>query len=81
VQAVVARTLVQLRDEVAGGGEHDRVESAVAVGLPRGEQLLGCRGWVADMDPLTIKVEAERFGSAVAQRKRGSGLCWVLEPV
>jgi hypothetical protein len=43
--------------------------------------LLGCCGDIADVDPLPIKVEAERFGSAVAERKRGSGLCRVYKPV
>jgi hypothetical protein len=76
---VGAGTLVQLADEVAGGGEHDRVEAAVAVGPPRGEQLLGGRGDVADVDALPIKVEAERLGPAVAQGKGGCGFCRVLQ--
>jgi hypothetical protein len=78
---VGAGALVQLRDEVAGGGEHDRIQAAVPVGLPRSEQLLSRRGGVADVDPLMIKVEAERFGSALAERQAGGSLSRVLEPV
>jgi hypothetical protein len=43
--------------------------------------LLGGGGGVADVDALPIKVEAERFGSAVAQREGGCGLCRVYDPV
>ena len=37
LEAVGAGALVQLGDEVAGRGEHDRVEAAVAVGPPCGD--------------------------------------------
>jgi hypothetical protein len=40
-EAASAGSPVQIRDQVAGWGEHDRVQSFVAVGLPRLEQVLG----------------------------------------
>jgi hypothetical protein len=43
--------------------------------------LLGRRSGVADMNPLPIKVEAERLGLAVTQRERSSGLGLITEPV
>ena len=81
VEAVGAGAPVQLGDEVTGGGEHDRVEATVTVGLPCAEQLLGRGGGVADVDALPIEVEAERFRSAVTQDEGGSGLCLIIKPV
>ena len=45
---------------LAGGGEHDRVESGRSVGNPSGEGILGGGGKVADMNTAVIKVEVER---------------------
>ena len=50
VEPVVAGALVELADQFAGGGEHDRIQAAAPVGLPGGEHLLGERGEVPDMD-------------------------------
>ena len=53
-------TAVEFGDKLAGGGEHDRVESGRSVGDPSGEGILGGGGNVADMNTAVIKVEVER---------------------
>ena len=45
---------------LAGGGEHDRVESGRSVRDPSGEGILSGGGNVADMNATVIKVEVER---------------------
>ena len=52
-----------------------------AVGLPGVEDGVEGGGGVADVDALPVEVEAERFGSAVAQSEGGGGLGRVGEPV
>ena len=49
-EPVGAGALVELADQFAGGGEHDRIQAAAPVGLPGREDVLGERGEVADMD-------------------------------
>ena len=66
-EAVGAGALVELGDQLAGGGEHDRVEAGGPVGRPGGEDILGAGGEVADVDAVVVEVEPERLGSAVAQ--------------
>ena len=78
---MVAGALVELADQFAGGGEHDRIETAAAVGLPCREDVLGQRGQVADMDSSLVEVEAERFGSAVAEGDGCGAFGGVAEPV
>ena len=51
-----------------------------AVGLPGGEQVLGEGGLVADVDAVLVEVEAERFGSAVAEGEGGGGFGRIGEP-
>ena len=58
---------VEFGDQVAGGGEHDRVQTGRSVGNPSGEGILGGGGDVADMDAVVIKVEAEGLAFAVAE--------------
>ena len=58
-----AGALVELGDQLAGGGEHDRVQPGRSVGSPGGEDILGDGGEVADVDPAVVEVEAERLGS------------------
>jgi hypothetical protein len=41
VEPVGAGALVELADKFPGGGEHDRIKTAAAVGLPGGEDILG----------------------------------------
>jgi hypothetical protein len=62
-----AGSSVQFSDKLAGGGDHDRVESSRAVGSPSGEGILRGGGEVADMNTTMIKVEVERLGVAVAE--------------
>jgi hypothetical protein len=57
---------VEFGDEVAGGGEHDRVQALGTIVLPASEDVLGDGGEVTDMDALVVKVEPDRLGSAVA---------------
>ena len=76
-----AGALVELADQFAGGGEHDRIQAAAPVGLPGREDLLGERGEVADMDSSLVEVEAERFGPAVAEGEGGGAFGGVGEPV
>jgi hypothetical protein len=73
--------LVEPADQLTGGCQHDRVEAVVAVVLPGVENILEGGGGVADVDPLPVQVEAERFWSAVAEGKGGGGLCRVGEAV
>ena len=72
--------LVELGDEVAGGGEHERVEAVVAVVRPGGEHVLGEGGEVADVDPAVVEVEPERLGAPVAQGEGGGSFGGVGEP-
>jgi hypothetical protein len=80
-EPVGAGALVELADQFAGGGEHDRVQAAASVGLPCREDLLGECGEVPDMDALLVEVEAERFGPAVAEGEGCGAFGWVGEPV
>ena len=72
--------VVELGDELAGGGEHDRVQPVVAVVGPRGEHLFGGGGGVADVDPAAVEVEPERLGVPVAKGEGGGGFGGVGEP-
>ena len=80
VEAVLAGALVEFGDQLAGGGEHDRVEALVGVGTPRGEGVVGHGGQVTDVDALLVQVEAERAGVAVPQGQRGGRFGGVGEP-
>ena len=67
VEAMIPGATVEFGDELAGGGEHDRVESGRSVGNPSGEGILGGFGDVADMDATVIEVEVERRRVAFAE--------------
>ena len=54
---MITGSAVEVGDEFAGGGEHDRVKPGGPVGNPRGERILGCLGEIADMHAAMIKVE------------------------
>jgi hypothetical protein len=77
---VGAGPLVELADQLAGGGEHDRVKAPAAVGLPGREDVVGERGEVPDMDSSLVEVEAERFGPAVAEGEGCEAFGGVGEP-
>ena len=53
----------------------------VAVVLPGVEDGVEGGGGVADVDPLPVQAETERFGSAVAEREGGGRFGGVCEPV
>ena len=80
-EAVVSGALVEPADQLPGRGQHDRVEAMAAVGLPGVEDGVEGGGGVADVDASPVQVEAERFGSAVAEGEGGGGLGRVGEPV
>ena len=65
-----AGTAVEFGDQVAGGGEHDRVEPGRSVGNPSAERILSRGGQVADMNTTVIKVEVQRRRVAFAEGKR-----------
>jgi hypothetical protein len=60
-------TAVEFGDELAGGGEHDRIKSDQSVQHPSGERILGGGGNVADVDAIMIEIEVERGRLAVAE--------------
>ena len=74
VEAVVSGAAVQFGDQIAGGGEHDRVQPGRPVRGPSGEGILGDGGQVADVDPAVVKVEVERLRVTVTERKRSRAL-------
>ena len=59
IETMRSGTAVEFGDEVAGGGEHDRVESGRSVEDPSGERILSGGGNVADMNTAVIKIEVE----------------------
>ena len=71
VEATIAGAAVEFGDQLAGGGEHDRVKSGSLV-EPSSEGILGGLGKVADVDAIVIEVEVERCRFAVAE---GEGCC------
>ena len=73
-EAMIAGAAVELGDELAGRGEHDRVESGRSIGNPSGERILGGLGEITDMNTAMIEIEAECAGIAFAQGERG--LCF-----
>lgn len=64
VEALVAGAGVEFSDQLAGGGEHDRIQTTLPVGAPGGEHVGGHGGQVADVDTLLVEVEAECFGAS-----------------
>ena len=81
VEAVVAGAAVEFGDQLAGGGEHDRVQPRRPVRSPSGERILGGGGDVADVNTAVIEVEPERLGFAVAEGERCRGFGGVGEAV
>jgi hypothetical protein len=78
---VVPGALVEGADQLPGRSQHDRIETTAAVGLPAVEDGVEGGAGVADVDASPVQVEAECFGSAVADGESGGGLCRVGEPV
>jgi hypothetical protein len=61
IETMLPGTAVELRDQVPGGGDHDRVEPRHPIRNPSVERILDRGGSVADMDTAVIKVEVERL--------------------
>jgi len=68
---MITGSAVEVGDEFAGEGEHDRVQPSGPVGNPRAEGVLGCLGEVADVHPAMIKVERECARVTVAKGEGG----------
>ena len=58
-EAMITGAAVELSDELAGGSEHDRVESGRSILNPSGEGILGDLGEITDMNTAMIEIEAE----------------------
>jgi hypothetical protein len=67
IEALRAGTPVEFGGQVAGRGDHNRVEPSRSVGSPSGEGILSGGGEVADMNAAVIEVEVERRRFAVAE--------------
>jgi hypothetical protein len=74
VEAMLTGAAVELSDEVAGGGEHDRVESDGSVGNPSRERILGDLCEITDMNTAMMEIEAECAEIAFPLGERG--LCF-----
>jgi hypothetical protein len=72
---------VQFRNQVAGGGKHDRIQSTTPVGSPGVEEVFGECGKVSDVDSLPVEVEAQSLRPSVPQRQRCGGFGGVVESV
>ena len=79
-EAVGLGALVELGDQVAGGGEHERVEPRPRSSAQAVKTSCGDGGEVADVDPVVVEVEPERLGVPVAQGQGGGGFDGVGEP-
>ena len=76
-----ASTAIEFGDEVAGRGEHDRVESCRSVNDPSVKGILSGFGEVTDMDASVIEVEVERRVFTFAEGERCCRFGGVGEPV
>ena len=68
-EAMISGASVEFGDQVAGGGEHDRVESGRSVEIPGGEGVLGGGGHVADVDPCRDRGRSRAPRVAVAEAR------------
>ena len=80
-ESVGAGAVVEFGDQLAGGGEHDRVHPGGPVAGPGSEGVLGGGGQVADMNPTLVEVEVQRGRVAVAESEGGGGFGGVGEAV
>jgi hypothetical protein len=78
---MIAGSTVEVSDELAGRSDHDRVESDGLIRNPSVERILGRGGYVADMNPAMIEIEAECAGIGFPQGERGVGFGPVGEAV
>ena len=68
---MITGSAVEVGDEFAGGGEHDRVEPGGPVGNPRSEGVLGGLGEVADVDAADDQGRTPSARVAVAEGEGG----------
>ena len=71
VATLITGSPVELSNQLAGGSEHDRVESDGSVGNPSSERILGDVGEITDMNTAMIEIKAECAGIAFPQGERG----------
>ena len=71
VATMITGAAVEFSDELAGGSEHDRVQSNRSILNPSGEGIIGDLGEITDMNTAMIEIEAECAGIAVPQGERG----------
>jgi hypothetical protein len=69
VATMITGSAVEFGDQLAGGGEHDRVQSDGSVGNPSGEGIIGDLGEITDVNPAMIKIELKRLRLAVAEHE------------
>ncbi len=58
---------VEFGDQLAGGGEHDRIKAGGPIRNPSAQRILGRGGYVADMNTALIKVELQPRRVAFAE--------------
>jgi hypothetical protein len=66
-EAMLAGSAVELGDQLASGGEHDRVESGRSILNPCGEGIFGDLGEITDMNAAMIEIEVECLWLAFAE--------------
>ena len=69
VATMITGSAVELSDQLAGGSEHDRVESDGSVENPSGQGILGDLCEITDVNTAMIKIEAECCRCAVAEHE------------
>jgi len=55
---MITGSAVELSGELAGGGEHDHIQSGGSILNPCGEGILGDLGEITDMNTAMIEIEA-----------------------
>ena len=67
IKTMLPGAAVELRDQLTGGGDHDRVEARRAIRNPSVERILGRGRYVADVKTGVIKVEVECLRFTLAE--------------
>jgi hypothetical protein len=66
VEALITGATVEFGDKLAGGGEHDRVESGRSIRNPSVERIFSRGCPITDMNTAVIKVELQPRRVALA---------------
>ena len=74
IEPMLPGTAVELRDQLPGRGDHDRVEPGRSIRNPSVECILGRGRHVAEMNPAMIKIKVECLRFAYAEGE--GGLCF-----